>query len=128
MLKRESAGSMIDFDRDLAFQQRMLDVLDARTKASIHNVANQNVPGFKRYVVRFEDLLREAQDGGQSAESALQSVEPRTERDLSGPPGQNNVVLMEELNVLGKTSLLHDVMSRRVGSYFGTLNKAVFGR
>ncbi len=124
MLKREPAGSMIDFDRDITFQQRMLDVLDARTKAAIHNVANQNVPGFKRYVVRFEDLLREAQAGGRPVES----VEPRTERDLSGPPGQNNVVLMEELSLLGKTSLLHDVMTRRVGGYFATLNKAVFGR
>jgi flagellar basal body rod protein FlgB len=115
---------MIDFDRDISFQQRMLDVLDARTKASIHNVANQNVPGFKRYVVRFEDLLRDAQAAGEP----LDAVEPRTERDLSGPPGQNNVVLMDELSVLGKTSLLHDVMTRRIGGYFATLNKAVFGR
>jgi hypothetical protein len=51
---------MIDFDRDTAFSERMLDVLGARTKAAIHNVANQNVPGFKRYVVRFEDLLKQA--------------------------------------------------------------------
>lgn len=115
---------MIDFDRDITFQQRMLDVLDARTKASLHNVANQNVPGFKRYVVRFEDLLRQAEADGKTAED----VEPVTERDQSGPPGQNNVVLMEELSMLGKTSLLHDLMTRRVGSYFSTLNKAVFGR
>jgi flagellar basal body rod protein FlgB len=124
MLEREPRQSMIDLDRDIAFQQRMLDVLDARTKASIHNVANQNVPGFKRYVVRFEDLLQQAEQQGRSADS----VEPFTERDLSGPPAQNNVVLMDELSILGKTSLLHDVMTRRVGSYFATLNKAVFGR
>lgn len=115
---------MIDIDRDIAFQQRMLGVLDARTKASIHNIANQNVPGFKRYVVRFEDLLKQAEQDGQPSDD----VEPYTERDLSGPPAQNNVVLMEELATLGKTQLLHDVMSRRVGSYFSTLNKAVFGR
>ena len=30
--------------------------------------------------------------------------------------------------MLGKTSLLHDVMTRRVGSYFATINKAIFGR
>jgi hypothetical protein len=35
---------------------------------------------------------------------------------------------MEELSILGKTSLLHDVMTRRAGSYFSTLNKAIFGR
>lgn len=115
---------MIDFDRDTAFNQQMLDVLGARTKASLHNVANQNVQGFKRYVVRFEDLLRDVeQKGGDTAQ-----VAPVTERDESGPAGQNNVVLMEELSILGKTSLLHDVMTRRVGSYFSTLNKAILGR
>jgi flagellar basal body rod protein FlgB len=115
---------MIDFDRDLSFHQRMLDALDARTKASIHNLANQSVPGFKRYVVRFEDLMREAEVDGRSSDA----VEPHSERDLSGEPGQNNVVLMDELALLGKTSLMHDVMTRRVGSYFSLLNKAVFGR
>ena len=115
---------MIDIDRDTAFTQRMLDVLSRRAKASLHNVANQNVPGFKRYQVRFEDMLREARAKG--ADEA--SVEPVVERDLSGPPGANNVVLMEELSILGKTSLLHDVMTRRAGGYFATLNKAIFGR
>lgn len=124
MLKRNPGKTMIDFDRDTAFTQRMLDVLGARTKAAIHNIANQNVPGFKRYVVRFEDMLREAtRDGGDGA-----LVEPITERDLSGPPDQNNVVLMEELALLGKTALLHDVMTRRAGSYFASLNKAILGR
>jgi flagellar basal-body rod protein FlgB len=115
---------MIDFDRDLSFQQRMLDTLDARTKASLHNVANQNTPGFKRYVVRFEDLLRDAEAEGRSTADVL----PVTDRDTSGPVGQNNVVLQEELSMLGKTSLLHDLMTRRVGSYFSTLNKAILGR
>ncbi|MCA3008360.1 MAG: hypothetical protein INH34_08340 [Phycisphaerales bacterium] len=115
---------MIDFDRDISFQRRMLDVLDARSKAGLHNLANQDVAGFKRYVVRFEDLLKQAEAGGSGAED----VEPVTERDQSGRPGANNVVVMEELAMLGKTSLLHDMMTRRVGSYFATLNKAVVGR
>jgi flagellar basal body rod protein FlgB len=115
---------MIDFDRDTAFTQKMLDVLGARTKAALHNVANQHVPGFKRYEVRFEDLLRDAESTG----GGVDSVEPVTQRDESGPAGQNNVVLMEELAILGKTSLLHDVMTRRAGSYFATLNKAIVGR
>jgi flagellar basal-body rod protein FlgB len=115
---------MIDFDRDTAFTQRMLDVLTRRTKATLHNIANQNVPGFKRYEVRFEDLLQQARKQGQSEDT----VAPVVRRDESGPPGVNNVVLMEELALLGKTSLLHDVMTRRAGSYFATLNKAILGR
>lgn len=124
MLERQVAKTMIDFDGDTAFTQRMLDVLGRRTKAALHNIANQNVPGFKRYQVRFEDLLQaERQKGGDGA-----SVEPLVERDQSGAPGVNNVVLMEELSILGKTSLLHDVMTRRAGGYFATLNKAILGR
>jgi flagellar basal body rod protein FlgB len=82
------------------------------------------VPGFKRYTVRFEDLVREATAKGRDPDA----IEPVTERDESGPPGQNNVVLMEELAILGKTQLLHDVMTRRAGSYFQNLNKAILGR
>lgn len=124
MLQCQAETIMIDFDRDTAFTQRMLDVLSRRAKATLHNIANQNVPGYKRYEVRFEDLLREAQQKGED-ESA---VEPVVQRDESGPPGVNNVVMMEELALLGKTSLLHDVMTRRAGSYFSTLNKAILGR
>lgn len=115
---------MIDLDHDTAFQQRMLDVLGARARATLHNIANQHVDGFKRYTVRFEDMLREAQEKGQD----IASVEPVTERDQSGPPGKNNVVLMDELAAMNKTSLLQDVMSRRIGSYFATINKAINGR
>lgn len=116
---------MIDFDRDTAFARKMLDVLSLRTQTAVHNIANQNVPGFKRSEVRFEDLLREAESTGRGD---ITTVEPQIARDDSGAPDQNNVVLMDELAILGKTSLLHDVMTRRAGSYFSTLNKAIFGR
>ena len=115
---------MIDFDRDTAFTQRMLDVLSTRAKATLTNVANQEVPGFKRYEVRFEDLLRhELQRGGDGS-----NVEPLVQRDISGPEGVNNVVVMDELAMLAKTQLLQDVMTRRAGGYFATLNKAISGR
>ena len=115
---------MIDFHGDTAFTHNTLNALSARTQAAIHNIANQNVPGFKRYTVRFEDMLREAaEDGGE-----LGSIEAIVERDESGLPGENNVVLMEELALLGKTSLMHDYMARRAGGYFSTINKAILGR
>ena len=115
---------MIDFDRDTAFTQRMLDVLSTRAKATLTNVANQEVAGFKRYEVRFEDLLKhELERGGDGAE-----VQPLVQRDTSGPEGVNNVVVLDELATLAKTQLLQDVMTRRAGSYFATLNKAIAGR
>ncbi len=115
---------MIDYDSDTAFTHNTLNALSARTRAVIHNIAHQNVPGYKRYEVRFEDLLRSAVAEGREDGSVRAVVQ----RDESGPPGQNNVVLMEELALLGKTSLMHDYMARRAGGYFDTINKAIFGR
>jgi len=115
---------MIDFDRDTALLQKALDVQVSRTKAALHNIANQNVPGYKRYEVRFEQALRQALERGGDPEK----VDPEVVRDESGAPGQNNVVLMDELATLDKTRLVHDVFTRRLGGYFAKLNKAVFGR
>jgi len=115
---------MIDTNGDTAFTHHALDALTRRTKAAIHNIANQNVDGFKRYEVRFEDMLREAVEDGRSEGS----VEAVVQRDTSGPPGENNVVLMEELAVLGKTQIMHDYMLRRAAGYFSHLNKAINGR
>lgn len=115
---------MIDFDKDTAFTQRVLSALTARSKMALHNIANQNTKGFKRYEVRFEDLLAEAKSGDRD----LAEVEHEVVRDTSGRPGKNNVVLMEELALLGKTALLQDVMTRRLGGYASHINKAIFGR
>lgn len=115
---------MIDLDSDTAFNVKVLDALMVRTKATLHNLANQNVPGFKRYTVRFEDLLQQAKSSGED----LASVDPVVERDESGPPGANNVDLVQEMTVLDKTRLLHDLFSRRIGSHFANLNRAIFGR
>ena len=115
---------MFDTNGDTAFTQHTLDALQARAKAAIHNIANQNVEGFKRYEVKFEEMLREAVKAGESEGS----VKPVVQRDTSGPRGQNNVVLMDELALIGKTDLMHDYMLRRAGGYFKNINKAIYGR
>ena len=115
---------MGNINSDTAFTHNTLDALQARAKAAIHNIANQNVEGFKRFEVRFEDMLREADEAGEK----LASVKPIVQRDTSGGAGQNNVVLMDELALLGKTELMHDYMLRRAGGYFKTMNKAIYGK
>lgn len=115
---------MLDFDKDIAFTEKVLDALTARSKMALHNIANQNTKGFKRYEVKFEEFLQDAEKRGKE----LASVDPQIVRDNSGTPGANNVVLMDELALLGKTSLLHDAMTRRLGAYTAILNKSIFGR
>lgn len=115
---------MIDFGSGVGFTHRVLDALDVRAKVVLHNLANQNTPGYKRFRVRFEELLRAAHERGEDQAQ----VRPIVERDLSGPPGLNNVSPMEELALLEKVRLLQDIFTRRAGGYFSHLNKAIYGR
>jgi len=111
-------------DLDLGVTQQVLDALAARSKVVMHNIANQNTPGYKRYRVQFEELMRDAHAAGRDGSE----VTPRIVRDESGPPGVNNVSIMEEMALLGKVSLLHDVFSRRAAGYFNHMNQAIRGR
>lgn len=115
---------MIDHERGLGVTLRVLEATTARTKVILHNIANQNTPGYKRYEVQFESLLRKAHAAGRDTSD----VRPVVTRDESGAPGQNNVSVVEELALLEKVSLLHDMFSRRAGGYFRRLNKAISGQ
>jgi len=120
----QARQTMIDFDRDTALTGKMLAALNLRAEAAQRNIANQNTPGYKRQEVVFEELLRDALAKGEDTNR----VNARVVRDDSGEPGQNNVDLVKETATLDKVRLLHEFVTRRAGSYFGTLNKAIFGR
>ncbi|HLQ38071.1 MAG TPA: hypothetical protein VK348_09735 [Planctomycetota bacterium] len=115
---------MGEIDRETALSRAVLHAIEVRSKAALHNIVNQDVPGYKRYQVRFEELLRSAVATGKSPAE----VEPLVERDTSGAPGSNNVSLVSEMGTLDKMHMLHEVFSRRAGAYFSTLNRAIFGR
>ncbi len=115
---------MIDFDGDLGLTQRVLDAAAVRFRVIQHNLANENTPGFKRYYVTFEEELRRAEVSGKD----LSEVNPVVRRDTSGPAGQNNVDSMEDMFLLQKVELIHEIFSRRAGGYFAHINKAILGR
>lgn len=114
---------MIDFNSDLGVTQRVLDATAVRAKVILHNIANQNTPGFKRYTVSFEERMHEAHAAGK--DGAL--VHPVVQRDESGLPGENNVSVVEEFALLEKVKMLHEIFTRRAGGYFSHLNKAILG-
>ena len=115
---------MFDFVGDTDSAHRVLDGLVTRSKVIMHNLANQNTPGYKAYRVRFEELLRQAADSGKP----LGEVRPEIFRDNSGAPGANNVSAMAELALLDKVRILHDVFSRRAAGYFSHMTTAIRGR
>ena len=85
---------------------KLLSASTLRARVLSENIANQNVPGYKRQVVRFEELL-----GAQLKQGArsLDGVEPRIDTDLDTPssPDGNNVTLELESNSMKENSLLY---------------------
>ena len=114
----------MDLTRDIAFTHRVLDALSLRSKVAMHNIANQNTPGYKRYYVSFEEHLREAKRAGRD----VGQVYPKVTRDTSGRVGENNVSIYDELAILEKVKLLNEIFTKRAGGYFTHINKAIYGR
>jgi flagellar basal-body rod protein FlgB len=102
----------------------VLDAMAARARAAMHNIANQNTPGYKRYVVHFEDEMRQAAAAGRPAGD----VAPVVVRDESGPEGVNNVTLFDEVATLDKVKLVYDLFTQRTGAHFLRLKRAITGR
>ena len=114
----------MDLTRDIAFTHRVLDALSLRSKVAMHNIANQNTPGYKRYYVSFEEQLKEAKLAGKE----VGKVHPQVTRDTSGRVGENNVSIYDELAILEKVKLLNEIFTKRAGGYFTHINKAIYGR
>ena len=70
-----------------------------------------------------EELRKAAKSGDDLAE-----VYPVVRRDNSGPMDRNNVSSTDELALLQKVELMHELFSRRAGGYFSHINKAIYGR
>jgi flagellar basal-body rod protein FlgB len=85
---------------------RLMSASTLRAKVLSENIANQNVPGYKRQIVRFEDLLAKSLETGAHS---LDGVEPEIVTDLATPSGPdgNNVSLEVENNAMRSNWLLY---------------------
>lgn len=90
---------------------KLLSTSSLRARVIANNISNQNVPGFKRQVVRFEELLgAELASGAES----LAQVEPRIDTDKLTPAGPdgNNVSMELERNAMVENRLLYDAYAQ----------------
>lgn len=90
---------------------RLMSASALRARVLSENIAHQNVPGYKRQVVRFEELL--AEHLGRGARS-LDGVVPVVEKDLDTPasPDGNNVSLEVETNAMRENALLYQTYAQ----------------
>ena len=90
----------------------LMDAAALRARVLAGNVANQNTPGYKRQVVRFEELLRTAIEHGR-APTELERVAPQVDQDTLTPvrADGNNVNLELELSAARENRLLYEMYS-----------------
>ena len=105
---------------------RLLAASELRARVLNANIANSNTPGYKRQVVDFEDLLREALVKGSTASETLQPI-VRADLETPARPDGNNVTLEAELNGLRENRLLYETYAAILANHFSLLDFAITG-
>jgi flagellar basal-body rod protein FlgB len=108
----------------VALLLRMMSASTARARVIASNIANENTPGYRRQVLRFEDLLHDALAEGRGG---LGAVVPQIEEDAVTParPDGNNVNLELELNADRQNRLLYETYASILQSHFELLRSSI---
>ncbi len=103
---------------------RLMSAASLRNEVLMHNLANENTPGFRRSTVQFEEHLREAL--GRSREEA-EGVQPVVVEDHVTPtsPNGNNVTQELELNSMRENQLLYETYASILRSHFDLLQTSI---
>ena len=93
---------------------RLMSAASLRARVLSENVANQNVPGYKRRVVSFEDEMRRRLNAGKSVDE----LRPKIEIDGTTPatPDGNNVNLELETSSLRENWIAYEVYAAMLQS------------
>ncbi len=109
-------------ERDLMIG-RLLSAVTLRERVLAENVANQNVPGYQRREVRFEDALRQRVAAGRSTAD----LQPTIEIDTDSPagPNGNNVSLEREAASLKENWIAYQFYASILQSRIATVQTAI---
>jgi len=94
-----------------------------------NNIANVDTPGFKRSVVRFEDMLADAvRDFRRTGTLDLSAIRPQILREydfLNYRIDENNVDIEFEMVQLYQNSMRFDVLSSGILHHYRVMNMAI---
>jgi flagellar basal-body rod protein FlgB len=104
---------------------RLMSAAALRARVLSENVANQNVPGYKRRVVTFEDELRARVAAGRD----VAELAPKIETDVKSPssPDGNNVNLELETNGLRENWVAYEIYAAMLQSRNNIMQTAITG-
>lgn len=105
---------------------RLMSASALRQRVIGNNLANQNVPGFKRQDVRFEELVREAVRRG---DPRLPDLEPEIVVDLDSPSGAdgNNVLMEDEVSAMRENRILFELYASILAGQMNMVSSAIHG-
>ena len=124
---------MSELFQDLFPLARGLDAASLRHKVIAGNLANLNTPGYTRFDVKFEELLRESlrsASGSSNLMETLFSVQPKVVQDAAGPfsPTGNNVTLEKEVGMLTRNEILYNAYAEILSNRIAQLKHAISSR
>ncbi|MGI6586789.1 MAG: flagellar basal body rod protein FlgB [Gracilibacteraceae bacterium] len=122
--------------------EKALDAAWMRNEAISNNIANVNTPGFKKYYVRFEEYLNDAQakfqiSGAKKDEKFLPIGKDRVisanpeivqENFTSMRRDGNNVDIDVEMAELAKNTIKYNALIAQISKEFSKIKLAINGR
>jgi len=115
----------VNSSTDVSSLLRLMSASSLRAKVLAGNVANQNVPGFKRRDVEFESLLQTALN--RSSEFSEVEAEIRVDTESPSRPDGNNVVIENEVSAMQENRMLFELYAGILSSRMRTMNIAING-
>lgn len=136
---------MNTFTRNVDLLQRTMDAVSLRYQVSANNLANSEVPGFKRSTVNFESELKRAFESEEKAKNGFQftrtdsrhisfntpydyrDVEPRRVLDYTttAKPNGNNVDAETEANNILQIHMQYRLLSQLTNFEFSQINSVM---
>jgi flagellar basal-body rod protein FlgB len=89
---------------------KLMSVCNLRQRVIADNIANESTPGFRRRVVRFEELLGAELGGKGGGRVDLARIEPRIDFDPAPPQGTdgNNVNIETETTAMRENRVMYE--------------------
>jgi flagellar basal-body rod protein FlgB len=115
----------MDSRTDVSALLRLMSASTLRAKVLAGNVANQNVPGFKRRDVEFESMLQKAM--GRQDDFGRVTAEVTVDTESPSRPDGNNVVLENEVSAMQENRLLFELYAVILGARMNMLRSAING-
>jgi flagellar basal-body rod protein FlgB len=107
---------------------KLVDVTTLRHKVLSQNVANVNVPGYRKLNVSFDEAL--AQHVRQHGEQGIQDLQPQIVEDPNAPArlDGNTVDIDGEMMRLSKNTLLNNTYLQILSTKTAMMRRAIDGR